>query len=99
MNHEPVEMGESYFFQPIMEMPERYFPMMLEKTLEEPSKIYDLTYGFLRAEVGSLNVEPWKWVMLGDRLLQKWSPRCPYRAPILKKLASLNSAQQIAPTL
>ena len=92
------ETGVSYLFGPLMATPERYFPMMLEKTLEEPSKIYDLTYGFLGTEVGSLNVEPWKWVMLGDRLLQKWSPRRSYRVPILEQLASLNSAQ-IVPTL
>ena len=98
MSNKPVELGESYLFQPLMETPERYFPMMLEKTLEEPSKVYDLTYGFLGTEVGSLNVEPWKWVMLGDRLLHKWSPRRSYRAPIIEKLASLNTSQ-ILPTL
>ena len=56
MGSERSRTEESYLFQPLMETPERYFPMMLEKTLEEPSNIYDLTYGFLGTEVGSLNV-------------------------------------------
>ncbi len=98
MSRGKPEIEVSYLFPPLMETPERYFPMMLEKTLAEPSNVYDLTYGFLGTAVGSLNAETWKWVMLGDRLLQKWSPRRTYRAPILAKLASLNNAQ-IVPTL